>query len=501
MKLNEFEKIARILAEEHKISVKDGDSWAANIKDHIVFYRKNDIYTLPEDHILGLTLHEIGHIHYTTEIATKDYPPDTKELTHTTINMLEDHAIEHIIGQDYTNAEEILETTRQEVLDKMLKILPKTKITDHEKALLFASARFENRGYTTNLSKYEKIGDEIAKIMTAKRNEILERKDTKSLLPIAKEIVDILIKELGKLTDQQKANIQASADAENAKGRTGQSEIKKKIIGKLKAGKGWQEGICQSQSVTFIDAIGDQAQMIGQKIRTILKRNNAMEFGGRFRTGKIITKRLTRMKIMKDRRPYARRIVKSNQSYAFAAASDVSGSMFGRTANSSPASYALSSLYMLGEALRIAGVPKSLIVFAGKAKTVGEMNKKQISFEELSEERTLQRVDSGGTCIHVAMDLCIEELKKVRAERKIMIILTDGQSSEELMKIKHQEAIKSGIEPLMIAITDDEDDYSTKIIKEIFSEKKTKVINGTGNKQLIGKAFIDILEESIRLSK
>ena len=64
MKLNEFEKIAKMLAKEHKISIENGDSWAANIKNRKVFYRKEDIYNLSEDHILGLLLHEIGHIHY-----------------------------------------------------------------------------------------------------------------------------------------------------------------------------------------------------------------------------------------------------------------------------------------------------------------------------------------------------------------------------------------------------------------------------------------------------
>ena len=85
MRLNEFEKIINLLAKEHKVHIKEGENWACNIKDKTVFYNKENIYTLPEDHILGLTLHEIGHIHYTTD--SPEVEKDTnKELLHLTMN-------------------------------------------------------------------------------------------------------------------------------------------------------------------------------------------------------------------------------------------------------------------------------------------------------------------------------------------------------------------------------------------------------------------------------
>ena len=64
---------------------------------------------------------------------------------------------------------------------------------------------------------------------------------------------------------------------------------KKKIINGLKAGNGWNGFTEASPSIKFIDQIADQASMIGKKLRTILKRNNAMEFAGRYKSGKLIS--------------------------------------------------------------------------------------------------------------------------------------------------------------------------------------------------------------------
>ena len=90
MKYSAFEKIAKMLAKEHKITIHEGQGWAANLKERKVFYRKEDIYNLSEDHILGLILHEVAHIHYTEEV---EMPKNNPELTHSCLNMIEDISI------------------------------------------------------------------------------------------------------------------------------------------------------------------------------------------------------------------------------------------------------------------------------------------------------------------------------------------------------------------------------------------------------------------------
>jgi len=495
MKLIEFQKVGDMLSREHKISIIEGRGWAANIKNRSVFYKKDDIYNLPEDHILGFLLHEIAHIHYTTDV---DLPDKNKELMSVTLNMIEDISIESIIGKDYPNAEEILTSTKGEVLDTLIKMLPTMKnISIHEKSLLYAAARFEGRGYAFGISKYEKLGEKISQIMVKKKKDILERKETKNLLPLVKEVVDLMIKEEGEPTEEKKEEMAISAGSEgNATSRQREKQTKKEIIENLKAGQGWKKGPSIANNVKFIDEITDQATRIGKQLRSVLKRNNAMEYAGRYRSGKLLAKRFVRVKTLNDRHPFTRRIVKSNQSYAFAIASDVSGSMFGGMGEIDPGSYALSSLHMVGEALKYASIPRSLTIFGEYANTVAPMGKTQIRWEQLANDKDIRKADQGGTSIDRAINACTVELEKVTAERKIMIILTDGQSYLQEMKDAHKKATKAGIECLGITIGYDSGAY----MDQTFSKKKNITISND-NTEEIGKAFIKILKTSVSMSK
>jgi predicted metal-dependent peptidase len=494
MKINELERVVKILAREYKIEIKAGESWAANIKSKKVFYRQDDVYNLSEDHVLGLILHEVSHVLHTDNVELGNNNP---ELTHSTLNMLEDIVIEKIIGGEYPNAGEILESTKEEVLNNLLKILPKLKISAHEKSLLFAATRFEGRGYSTGLEPYEKLGEQISEIMIKRKDEIMNRKQTKDLMPIVTEIVELIIKNLGEPTPEEKRQMEQNSNTGNASETDREGTIKRKSINALKAGKGWQEGIEMSHSVAMVNEICDLSTFIGKKLRTILKRNNAMEFGGRYRSGKLMAKRFVRVKVLKDRNPFARRIVKSNQSYAFAIASDISGSMFDASVpRETFGSYALSSMLMVGEALRIAGIPRSMTIFGYRTNTVAPMGKKQITFEQLGNDKAIRKAGQGGTEVDKAMYACIKELELVKAERKIMIILTDGSSYLPEMKEAHKKAIEAGIEPLGITIGQ----YGSSNMEETFGKNKNRIIEDTRNKKLIGQAFIDILKESVKAS-
>lgn len=488
MKLTEFQKVADILAREHKIHVKTGNSWASNIKSREVFYRKDDIYTLSEDHILGLLLHEIAHIHYTSDTIIL---PKNEELIKSALNMVEDISIEHIISNDYPNAGEILETTKKELLDTLVGILPKMKVPVHEKALLYAAIRFEGRGYASGSEKHEIIGSEIAKLMKKNEAIIYNRKRTKDLLPLVEEILKLLIKKAGEPTPEELSQMRDAMHGHSNEGDA-QGQAKRKLINKLKGGRGWKEGINMSPNIQFIDAIADQAGMIGKKLRSILKRNNAMEFGGRYRTGKLQARRMIRVKVLKDRKPFTRRIVKSNQSYAFAVASDVSGSMFNRGGSIAPGDYALSSMHMVGEALRAAGVPRSMIVFGDEARIASPMGKTAIRWEQLVDDNLIRRACPGGTEIDKAIRVGAAELNKTRAERKILIVLTDGQSDLYEMQAAHREATESGVECLGITIGG----YQGCHMEETFL-KGNRNLPDTKDSAEIGRAFIDILKTSI----
>ena len=493
MKITEFNKIATILGKKHKIQVIEGSGWASNIKERKVFYKKNDVYNLPEEHILGLLLHEIAHIHYTTEVTL---PEKNKELTHSTLNMLEDITIEHIISKDYPNAGEILKSTQEEILDTLVQMLPNMKnVSIFEKSLLYAAVKYQNRGYLFQTEKYEKIGKKIAKIMKKRNKELLERKKTKDLLPITEEIIKLLIKEAGQPTAQEKAMMITNSLGEiAATDNTENKQIKRKLIKTLKETNGWKGNDLLPSNANFIDEIADQAPIIGRKIRSILKINNAMEFGGRYRTGKIKTRRLIRIKINKDRRPFSKRIIKSNQSYAFAIASDVSGSM--GSSKYSSLNYALTSMHMVGEALHYAKIPRALIIFGNNENVVAPMGRKKIDWNQISNTKELEKADRKNTKIDEAINACTKELSQIRAERKIMIVLTDGSSDLKNMQEAHKKATKAEIECLGITIGKDTRNYMDKT----FSEEKNIVIEDIKDTKQIGEAFLSILKKTITKS-
>jgi nitric oxide reductase activation protein len=219
-----------------------------------------------------------------------------------------------------------------------------------------------------------------------------------------------------------------------------------------------------------------------------------MEFGGRYRTGKLMAKRIIRIKANKDRNPFARRIIKSNQSYAFAVASDISGSMNNTRKEESNMSYAMTSLFMVGEALRIAGIKRSMIIFGRKAVEINNMDKKQLRWEEITNEKKIRKANDSFTDIGEAIDKCREKLENTKAERKIMIVLTDGSSGQIKMERMHKMAVKKGIECIGITIGN----YANAM--DVVFGKKNKTIEDTRDGKQIGKTFIEILKESIKKS-
>ncbi len=92
------------------------------------------------------------------------------------------------------------------------------------------------------------------------------------------------------------------------------------------------------------------------------------------------------------------------------------------------------------------------------------------------------------------MQTSIKQLEEVRAERKIMIILTDGSSDTHSMNKAFAEATKKGIEPIGITIGGNDG-----IMKAVFG-KNNIAIDNTGDSEEIAKAFIDILKSTIKKS-
>lgn len=501
MKIRDFRKIADILAKQHKITLREGQRWAANLQNRVIEYVEEDLFDLPDNQVIGLLLHEIAHIHYTEPgwlVGIEKEP--NKMLYKNTMNALEDISIEYLIGLDYTNAEEILTETMQDNISRVIKILPTMRtLTKFEKAIFYAIIIFNGRGFSNLKKDYEKAGKEAGEYMLQEKKRIYEREKTSDHKTLAKEIIDILTKNLGQPTDEERKRMEANDVDQTNKGERAASSVKGKVIKDIKEGHGWGVDGKFNTRIDYIEEIGDQANIIGRQLRQILKVNNAMEFGGRYAAGKLKAKRIAKIITSRDRKPFSRRIVKSNKSYAFAIACDVSVSMDG-----GPIHTAMSGLYMCAEALRIANVPRSLIIFGCEATEINPINKIGIRWDEIIDERKIKESKNGGTSIHNGVKMAREQLEKVQAERKIMIVLTDGESDRYKLEEEYHLTKKKGIEAIGITVKSnnyyhryDDDGSDNSLLAQIFGEENNILVK-TDESKKIGDAFIEILKNKIK---
>ena len=86
------------------------------------------------------------------------------------------------------------------------------------------------------------------------------------------------------------------------------------------------------------------------------------------------------------------------------------------------------------------------------------------------------------------------ELKKINAERKIAVVLTDGASSITELKDEYNKAQKAGIQCLGITIGD-----HGGILDNVFGQKNNIVVDPNDH-TAIGEAFIKILKDTIKES-
>lgn len=499
MRSSDLDRIAALLSREHKIRIVPSDDWRSDEATKTVYYNKVDVFKLSEDHVLGLLMHEIGHIKHTSKIPAAKLGQHP-ELREEILNVLEDIRIEERMSRAYRNSREIIEMTRNESHDLLVRILHEHQASLHEKALLYAGARFYGRGFAVPVNDYEILGEHVASLMKDKKNEIFDAPTTAALNPIAEEIEKLLISEGGQPTPQQKRNMQQrmqqrqTAALYGSKYGPGMDPIKRKIIEEMAkaAGKNASKLIKHYQSAEIgpVVEILEQSALIGKQLHGVLKRNNSREYGGRYRTGKLMAKRIYKTRASRDFKPFARAIVKSNKSYAFAIMSDVSGSMFGGRGTNNAASVATSSMLMAAEALRIAKVPRASFLFGNHLVPVGKMSSNtHHTYDDI--EQTFHR-GGGGTETGKCLLEMLKELAPVDAERKIAIFFTDGQDNAETVRPALKFAEKHGIEIIGMFYGP----YESPVA-EVLAKGNAYHLR---NKEEIPAAFIKSLKRTIKVS-
>jgi hypothetical protein len=104
-------QIGQALAKKFKVSVRKGKNWSADVDKGVLTYGP-EIHLLTHHQALGILCHEISHLRNTKHPEKREIQTKYPELSHQAVNMLEDHRIEHIIGNEFQGAKESIAMMR-----------------------------------------------------------------------------------------------------------------------------------------------------------------------------------------------------------------------------------------------------------------------------------------------------------------------------------------------------------------------------------------------------
>ena len=185
-------QVGQALAKKFKVSVRKGKNWSADVTKGVLTYGP-EIHMLNHQQALGILCHEIGHLRYTKHPTETDVNKKYPELSHQSVNMLEDHRIEHLMSKDFPGAKEAIALMRQHMNAKCADSL---KDTGRKLKNSFdrANDRLLDRGYTPFNSLAELQQHQITDAPDGASDEVelrhmLARQSDEARVPVATQIL------------------------------------------------------------------------------------------------------------------------------------------------------------------------------------------------------------------------------------------------------------------------------------------------------------------------
>ena len=124
-------QVGQALAKKFKVKVKKGKGWSADVTNGTLTYG-DSIFELTHNQALGILCHEISHLLHTKHPAESEINKQFPELSHQAVNMLEDHRIEHLMGEKFLGAKEAIGMMHEATLKQHAKRLAESGQALHE---------------------------------------------------------------------------------------------------------------------------------------------------------------------------------------------------------------------------------------------------------------------------------------------------------------------------------------------------------------------------------
>ena len=475
----EAQTIASVLSGELKVKISPGQYWNYNYDDKTIYYRRVDLSTLTEDDVVSNLLHEAGHAHYSNNprdviFSGVSNPSHAQKLGDHLLNIPEDFRVEDKLRDYFPYANNYLPEYSFKTI-YALESLVKGQYSDGDvpKYIQYCILAYETLSgiklESVNSDTFDKdVHEAIAKTATA----ILGARKAQSTFDIG-----------GIIGRDIYPHIQQFLDEFSNPGNPFTKVI-----------------LSEEERPEYEDLFPDIKNLIPPTqaaLNRVLTDSKFDKYVGRFRSGKLIDGGKLYKYKLGDTKLFSRRYEAKTKEYVVSLVIDKSGSMYderdeytGEEGNGK-INNAIRTAILLAHVLDKMGIAFSIHGFADRTKhykkPLESFDPGTPIFQDIFESDS----EGGGTAIGSAITQ-VTKLIRPYKERKIMFVVTDGQSGDDIIR-PIEEATRLGIDVVGVGIGRDSDyvdrSFKTKLTIRNPNELPKRIVKEL-KKKLRGKVRI-----------
>lgn len=402
----EARSIASAISGRLKVTISEGVSWAYNFEKNLITYRKEDLRALTRHEVVANLLHESGHAKYSTDPREMKYPDsfskNHKDKIHFLVNAIEDFRIEDLVRAYYPYAIDYLPEYSFKTY-YILKTYEDRSLKSGKKVPKYTQYCFGIYSYIANV-EINSLDEDVQKVVDKTKKYALSGR----FVSDNQKITDIVVKKIYPL-------------------------VKKWF-------DDWEEddyiGIVMTEEVSkmypdyneLYAKVRPLIKPVTEKFKRILTDNLFDKYTGKYRSGgRIIQDKLYRHRTG-DFNLFRRKYDAKSKGYVFALLVDESGSMrFDKAINAS------SGAIIFSHVLNDLNIKFGLYGFNAKFKKYKSpldpfKTKHQSVFESMmantqDDEEETHKYNNDAEAVF----LTSKDLSAFPEERKVIIVLSDGQ--------------------------------------------------------------------------
>lgn len=108
-------QVATALSSRYNVQIREGKGWAMDIENRVMTYKAEHLLALDRDTCLGILLHELGHLHFTTSewMETSKLFKKYDKIVFNAVNAYEDVRINEKMSQSYMGSRDLIEAMNE----------------------------------------------------------------------------------------------------------------------------------------------------------------------------------------------------------------------------------------------------------------------------------------------------------------------------------------------------------------------------------------------------